>query len=340
MTYWQIGSGSEDRSYAQEMLDFGMAFVGDHETMEKVEKNHYIILRSGLKEIIAVGRATKRRDGEKEWLRDFDGWDLSAYCYVEWHKPDQPVQTETESKRQFARSPISQVRIPELKQLAKKTYDNEPLCETQGEPAPTRDVTDDEISNFLVQQGWRAAAATRFVQELKRICSLADYYYDFGYPWKEIKEHEIRTFLIVPLLLALGWTGRKIKIELSPGDLSLADKNKRKSIDVACFSTDYQHNGKEANQENCKLLIESKRFSSGIREDAPKQVKDYAKDLNCKVVLVSNGYCYKAYCRNAKNEFSDVPTAYLNIRAPKHKYPLNPKVEGALELLRYLLPDT
>lgn len=342
MNYWQIGSGTEDRPYAKECLDFGMAFVGDDKAMEKVKKDDIIVLRRGEEKIVAVGRVTElqeQRGGreDKEWLKDFDGWDLSAHCYVEWHKPREPVKA-----RGLARYPLCQVRKPELQKQARKIYEEAPAHKSKGEPKLTREVTYEEISDFLVQQGWRPEAATHFVQRLDHVRSLADHYYDFGYPWEDVKEHEIRTFLIVPLLLALGWNEREIKIELSPGDLGVADGRNR--IDVACFSDDYQpsDNKTKENQKNCKLLIESKRFSSGITRGAPGQVKKYAKELtNCKLVLASNGYCYKAFMRHeGKKEFSDTPVAYLNIRAPKYEYPLNPNIGGALDLLRLLLPST
>jgi type I restriction-modification system DNA methylase subunit len=73
---------------------------------------------------------------------------------------------------------------------------------------------------------------------------------------------------------------------------------------------------------------------------APEQARNYAQHFpKCQVIFVSNGYCYKAY-RRTKNGFSSEPSAYLNIRDPRDAYPLNPKIPGALEVLRLLLKGT
>jgi hypothetical protein len=59
------------------------------------------------------------------------------------------------------------------------------------------------------------------------------------------------------------------------------------------------------------------------------------------VVVVSNGYCYKAYLRDDNGEFNQDPSAYLNLLDPRDNYPLNPEnVKGSLELLKYLLPTS
>ena len=64
-----------------------------------VQLGDKIILKRGLLQIVAVGRVVARDgkfkgDGDKEWLRDFDGWDLRAWCYVDWCKPSKPLQTK------------------------------------------------------------------------------------------------------------------------------------------------------------------------------------------------------------------------------------------------------
>lgn len=340
MNYWQIGSGAGNREYWQECLDFGMAFTGD-EKMKQVNKDDLIVLRRGIHKIVAVGKVIRGHSAsenqeDKKWLEDFDGWSLPYHCYVEWHKPRACVTAE----KQLAPRPICRVWKPELQKQVREILDKERAYESKGEPRPVPDISDEDILDSLARQGTSGETAERFVQSLRHVRKLADHYFDFGYPWKDVKEHEIRTFLIVPLLVALGWDERQIKIELSPGDLGEA--NGRKSIDLACFTSDYSPKANEKNRTNCKLLIESKRFNAGLTTGAPEQVKEYAKDLpNCKAVVVTNGYCYKAFERpSGTDEFSDTPVAYLNIRSPKRNYPLDPNVEGALEVLRILSPGT
>jgi hypothetical protein len=146
--------------------------------------------------------------------------------------------------------------------------------------------------------------------------------------WEDVREHETRTFLVIPLLLALGWSEQQIKIELSCSG---------GRIDIACFASSYKRDNNE-----CVAIIETKGFSSGL-DYAAKQAKSYSKDFpNCKIIIVTNGYCYKVYRRDKANQsrFSPLPLAYLNLLKPKDSYPLDPKnVGGALEAIKCLLPS-
>jgi hypothetical protein len=98
MTTWIVSAGDRGRDYADYFFRFGMAFVGDdqqRESMKQVAAGDTILLKKGLSEFLAAGEVVERNgavsgDGDKEWLRDFDGWDLAGWCYVEWHRPERP----------------------------------------------------------------------------------------------------------------------------------------------------------------------------------------------------------------------------------------------------------
>ena len=97
-TYWQIACGNTHRKYPQDFLRYRMAFVGGEKhckTMGKVKAGDRIVMKSG-KAVLAVGTAVERNGicswdagkdkapQNKQWLGDFDGWNLPAYCYVDW----------------------------------------------------------------------------------------------------------------------------------------------------------------------------------------------------------------------------------------------------------------
>lgn len=334
MNYWQIAAGSGGRDYAEEFIRYGMAFVGGEKqiaTMEGVEIGDRIILKGGVSEIVAVGEVVQRDgkhrgQGDKEWLKDFDGWELEAYCYVDWHFPPKPISTSG-----LTRATIQNVRKKHLTDIADDVIVNVPLApEPDPQPRDTSPVKDDEILTFLIKQGLRPGSAEDLTVALNRIRLLARYYYNSD-DWKEIREHETRTFLIVPLLLALGWAEQQIKIELP-----VTGKTGKKRVDLACFSRPYR-----AEYEECVLLIESKGLSQGL-DYAPEQAKGYAAHFpNCKVVVVSNGYSYKAFERTGDGDFPMSPTAYLNLLRPRDRYPIDPdNVDGALKALRLLLPSS
>jgi hypothetical protein len=330
--YWQIAAGSAGRNYADLFVKFGMAFVGGQKeikTMAEVSLGDLVLLKSGRSKICAVGEVVER-DGkhkgnaDKAWLRDFDGWDLSAYCYVDWHVPPKP-EVEPEPASVLTRSTIQRVHQDPLKTQADNLLVMWPVLSHEPEPPQTKDIPDEAILKFLIREGLRPSSADELTNTLRRIRLLADYYFTSD-DWEEVREHETRSFLIIPLLLALGWAEQQIKIELPV---------KKGRIDVACFSGPYDHN-----KDDCVLIIETKGFSSGL-DYAPEQARQYAEFFpSCKVVVVSNGYCYKTFIRSQTGSFSLVPSAFLNLLAPKDRYPIDPKnVDGALGVLKRLLPN-
>lgn len=343
--YWQVASGAGDREYHEEFVKWGIAFVGERywcpkppergKGMRHVSKGDRILLRGrieGTEEIVAVGEVVEHEGehkgcGDKEILRDFDGWDLPAYCYVDWC----PVR---DKKKTSIRKTIAQVGENNgLRRYADSVLQN---CVKGQSRDPWNMLREPEAIGLkeIAQNLVSRDSVASLLSKLHHIQKLANHYYDSEYKhWDEVKEHEIRTFLIVPLLLALGWDEKRMKIELSPRRLGVDHPG---SIDIACFYQPYKIASRNENRENCQLIVESKRFSSGIKKEAPDQAKKYAKDLNnCKTIVVSNGYCYKAFVRE-DGEFSDTPHAYLNLLKPTRKYPLDPNVDGALQMLELL----
>ena len=326
-TYWQVAAGSSGRSYEELFLKFGMAFVGGEKeiaAMDGVSVGDVVLLRIGRSKICAVGQVVEREgkhngNGDKPWLRDFDGWDLPAYCLVDWRVPSEPVTTSG-----LARATIQKVHQPKHIEIADSLL-KLPIRSSQPDPPATESISDDTILEFLISEGLRPSAADELTNAFRRIRLLADYYYKQGH-WEDVREHETRSFLVVPLLLALGWAEQQIKIELP---------TQEGRVDIACFSRAYSRDNKE-----CVLILEAKDFSSGL-DYAPAQARRYAKGFpSCGVVVVSNGYCYKTYVRSKNGVFSVEPSAYLNLLKPKDRYPLDPvNVDGALEVLRWLLPN-
>ena len=328
MKYWQIASGSLGRYYADDFIRFGMAFVGGPQhvsTMAQVQAGDRILLKRGTSKVVAVGTVVERDgkhrgDNDKGWLQDFDGWNLQAYCFVNWHEPDEPRSTTG-----LTRHTIQNVAKRHLIALAEEIISSVPVQKNiDPEPRETRSVTDQEIVQFLIAQGLRPGTAEDLTATFNRIRLLARYYYQ--YCREDVREHETRTFLVVPLLLALGWAEQQIKIELPVKGRGRAD--------VACFSKPFA-----SSKADPVLIVETKGFSQGL-DYAQAQAERYARQFpNCRLLVVSNGYCYKTWTRQDDGSWAKRPTAYLNLLRPQDSYPLDPdNVMGCLEVLRVLLP--
>lgn len=119
-------------------------------------------------------------------------------------------------------------------------------------------MSDDKILDFLTKEGLRPGDAENLTAALARVRRLSRYYYD-EVEWDHVREHETRTFLVVPLLLALRWAEQQLKIEHpAPGG------EQRGRVDICAFRllVTIGHCYNVANARTVSVLI---RFAS----DAP-----------------------------------------------------------------------
>ena len=336
MTVWQVAAGTpnEGRNYEWAFLRYGLAFAGgeaNEQTLQNVRPGDIVILKRGTKQIRAVGRVVERGGvvsgrGDREWLLDFDGWGLPAYCHVEWHVPSDGLPAPTKGLTRATVQGVNKQAIKDqarrllITWTAKTNYDPEPKA--------TKPVDDDTILAALVHEGLSPALAEDLTSAIRRVRLLARYYHGSEAGW-QISEHETRAFLILPLLTALGWSEQQVRIEYH---------TKAGYLDAACFTKPLH----AAGPEDCALILESKSFRHGL-DMAHHQAKRYAEVLpSARAVVVSNGYCYKVYLRREGEEgeiaFSEHPDAYLNHLRPTRAYPLDPSKGGAVEVLRQMLP--
>ena len=330
MTYWQIASGSDGRNYSKYFLKYGMAFVGSEfeHRMRQVNEGDIIVLKTG-KEILAAGRVSLVGHEDKEWLNNFDGWILSAYCYVDWKKPESQISNSSLDQRAICR--IYQQNVIDIANNILGTGITEPPLP---EPQETRSIEVSEILNFLKGE-MKASPADELKKAIRKIQLLVEHYYKRL--WNDTREHEARTFLVIPLLLALGWREEQIKIEFpcSGG-----------KVDIACFRENYTGQV----DDECVAIIETKSLHIGL-DYAIGQINGYVEAdreyfRNCNTAIVTNGHCYKVHLRNGDEDVGfkedpEDPAAYMNIREPKDKYPLDPEnVEGTLQAIKWLSPNT
>lgn len=180
-------------------------------------------------------------------------------------------------------------------------------------PALPGKLTEEDLKNFLINQGLCEAEARRVARSFQKIGQLASWYRN---NCSQISEYESRAFLIIPLLLALGWNERNLKIEWN-------------DIDIAFFEEEFTY---ETDPDDCGMILESKQPWKGL-DPAKKQIIAYAEDYpNCKYVITTDGFNYKIFDRKGNNW---EPLAYLHVFNPLPKHPLHPG--GALEFFKVLM---
>lgn len=293
--------------------------------LKNIQLDDIVALKKGISEIVAVGKVVSRNgkiggQGDKNWLRHFDGWSLESYVFVDWRQVLDSIYPKG-----LTRGTILRVNHEELKQRIINGFESGvPILIEESEPVLTKPVKDEEILTELIRCGLSPIQAENLTNAFVRIRRLANYYRQ-NCRWEDLREHEARTFLITPLLLALGWSEQQIKIEIGvPGG----------RVDIGCFLQPFH----EETNRQCRLLIETKGFAQGL-EFAPDQARRYAEHFPEKPhLVVTNGYCYRLY-EWSDDRYSPRPSAYLNILDPRDGYPIDPEnTKGCLEVLKALLP--
>jgi hypothetical protein len=151
-----------------------------------------------------------------------------------------------------------------------------------------------------------------------RLRELADWYESRDENF-DVREHETRTFLIVPLIKSLGWIEQNVKIELD-------------HMDVVLFNGPYSKKNKPV------VIIESKRLWHGLG-GASDQAEKYAKKHpTCDRLVVSDGIRYKLYTKPKLGNKWPL-SAYLNLLTPTLKHPYETDVGGAVSFLLKMKPD-
>ncbi len=336
MTYWQVAAGEGTRDFSRVFLQYGVMLIGDggqgsfvehterykgHRDWqkimtfaEKVKLGDYVVMkrRWGTKgQILATGRVTS----EYEFLDPFDdveGWDLRHGRRVEWFKPDSPINVKG-----LARGTVSMIHkgqsqiLNEADRLLDKEDKREPPKEI---PTPANGILDEDLVEGLIRYGLRPADAETVIQTIRHVRRLAGWYKRRE---QDLSEHEIRTFLIVPLLLALGWSEQRIKIEW-------------KQSDIALFKDVYTP------KSHPELILESKRMGTGM-DSALTQAQKYAKRFpDCEKLVTSTGERYQLYTKSDDQSWQ--VSAYLNLLKLKDRHPYWPSVGGAAKLFTSLMP--
>jgi len=338
---WQVAAGDSERDYKDLFLNHGLACVGPGDPGDYAEhperyakgtpayrdfmrrfcvdlaEDDLVLLKRGAAggrwAVEAVGRVDGRYAYEPR-LEDVEGWDLQHTVPVRWRVPDQPTLT-----RGLTRGTLKGVNKPAVQELAHRLWDELADHERERQPLPPQaDALEDEaLIGQLIDRGIASGRAEEIQRTIWRIRRLARWY---GRKAAWVSEHEIRTFLIVPLLLALGWPEQRINIEYEHADIALWDRTL------------------DQDDAQLKTVIETKRLWVGLDGAPVEQAKRYAARYeHCDRLVVSDGFRYKLLELD-RDTGQWVAVAYTNLLKLRSRHPTDEAVGGSGELFVSLLP--
>lgn len=347
---WQIACGEKGRRYQRLFLDHDVMFLGPgrfgayspslydanpeaqsegdgkityiRQFATEVRPGDLVLLRSGYK-VLSIGVV----DSEYFYSTAFDdvyGWDLEHCRRVIWQpQHDAALQQAQSSSDLFEdRKQIptfTRVNHPRnlnpirelLTQIVRRPI--KPFPET---PLPA--LTPEQMSDALFQEGLGYDACLHVERAIRKLRGLLDWYNEKRSPGRPT-EHEVVAHMILPLMLALGWSEQLLAIEW-------------KKIDLAVFT----HTPTDAS--TCGLVCEAKGMDSPMQE-VVEQAIGYCKKHSlgsCNKILAADGGYFSLY-RKSAGVWESEPSGYVNLRKLRRNC-LLPKGADAVKTLMALTP--
>ncbi len=340
-TIWQQACGDTDRNYSNVCLEWDVILNGPGNAgpwreceakleaagwsskkrtdlrrfSEEMAEGDLVVLRLGTRRVMAVGELVGPYDWS-ELFSDVDGWDLQHVRRVKWLWKgtkgfDDPHTIKMGDTTQRLTSPIVTDWLRSLS-IPQSEIDRDLV---QLPKVPSEDVTIDQISEYLFDRGVSSHSIETLVTEIDELVRIAKWYN------KDRKnspsESETVSYLVVPLLRALGWTPQRMAIEWH-------------HVDIALFSS------LPRSPETTSVVVEAKKKGNSCLT-AKLQAESYAKDkTNCARLIVTDGLRYGVYVRSGA-EFDLL--AYLNLTAMRDGYPIYENCKGAKEALQAMTPE-
>ncbi|MCK4373692.1 MAG: hypothetical protein KAX19_00145, partial [Candidatus Brocadiae bacterium] len=186
-------------------------------------------------------------------------------------------------------------------------------------PCPPEPLSLEEAGTLLFAKGLPNEWVDRTIVAIQRQRRLADWYRTLDRETARPKEHEVVAHMILPLLLALGWSEQLLAVEWH-------------RIDLAGFAET------PTTEETCVLVCEAKGLGHGL-QDILEQAVDYVKRLKldrCKKILLTDGQRLYLYQR-AGDGWGSVPAGYINIHKIRTEH-IAPANTNAIDTIIALTP--
>lgn len=350
---WQIAAGETGRDYTKLFLDYDVMFMGPgnhgsydkqvydsliekclvrksiarqiHQFCTKVKGEDVVLLRLG-SQAKAIGLIRPwKPPGEYLWTQIFDdvfGWDLQHTRRVVWqHHLTDELQKMQKGKGLFhyRGSTFSKVH-KRLEGQLKDLFDQCKIRELKPLPSLPKPLTLEELGSELFSKGLPNEDVDKFILAIQRQRRLVKWYKENKAQSKKPTEHEVVAHMILPFMLALGWSEQLLAVEWNRIDLTAFTCTPRK-------------------KENVCLVCEAKEYGHGL-QNTFSQAKDYVKKLkldNCKRILLTDGARLYLYQRRGDNSWDENPVGYLNVNLIRTQH-IIPAGTSAVDTIMALTP--
>jgi len=290
-----------------------------------VKPGDYVILRLGTR-ALSVGIVA---DEDYDWdmrFSDVNGWALQHVRRVCWQKDAPSKLDKLQTKKNFFAprgAMISRVNDPgRLKRLgpileACKPRKLKPLPDHLGDP-----LSDDEVGELLFSRGLSQGRVDSLIDTIGRQRRMLRWYDEHGLESGRPTEHEVVAYMVLPILLSLGWSEQLLAVEW-------------KNIDLAAFSQT------PTTPSDCVMVCEAKGRRSSLQERTLKQAVGYVskkKLTTCRHVLLTQGHRFYLYKSDKNGNWPEQPTGYLNLAQLRTHY-LVPDGANAIDTLMAMTPQ-
>lgn len=339
---WQVATGSSGRSYPDVCLAHDVVIMGPGEPgaveddpegyekygdearrlerfYEEVEKGDVVVLRTDIHTAVGVGVVAKDESEFRELFSDVDGWDVQHSRRVRWLRDVEPKKFDDYTFRWTLRKVEGDVILDWIRSIdVSQASRNRELAAL---PEPGEELDFPTLGDRLFDAGLPSEYVNTLIETLESVRRVAQWYSSKPKSGGKPSEAETVAYLVVPVLLALGWSEQQVAVEWNQIDVALFDEMPREDSNLA-------------------KIMEVKKLKRSVQRpfgQARKYAEQEGRD-SCRSVITTNGIRYAVFNREDGN-FSDTPAAYLNLLQMRDSYPVlgtecGGAVEGMLELSR------
>lgn len=276
----------------------------------------FVVLRLGTSSIYGVGQIVGDYEHCEEF-NDVDGWAIGHARRVRWlwKYKERPKKFDTRALKsgdttQRLKAPAVEAWLESL-----DISDAERAWTLVNLPKTGVDINIGDISEYLFNKGVASNLISSLADQIDEFIRVAKWYTrSDSLP----SEAETVTYLVVPLLLALGWTPQRMAIEWN-------------KIDVALFSS------LPRTKESLAVVVEAKKMNDSCLS-AFEQARDYAlAGKICRRIIVTDGLRYGVFIRNSVDQPFSL-YAYMNLTRLRNEYPIY-ECKGVRDALLVMTPE-